>query len=144
MLDGRLFVVGGRECDKCQVFDGFCWRLAAALPAARCGAACLARGGKLVVVGGMVGDDEDEDGSVVCYDPRADAWEAVTDAGSGALPPLPAPRGGCRVAALGPEPGAELVLVGDPGLLRLRDGAWAEVPGGFDFRFMEAGSVVLG
>ena len=43
-----------------------------------------------------------------------------------------------------PEPGAELVIVGDPGLLRLRDGAWAEVPGGFDFRFMEAGSVVLG
>ena len=45
---------------------------------------------------------------------------------------------------LGPGPRAELVLVGDPGLLRLRDGAWAEVPGGFDFRFMEVGSVVLG
>ena len=85
VLNGRLFVAGGYDCGKLQVWDGTAWTLKADLPAARFGAASAVHDGKVMVIGGAVNNQETA--SVIVYNPESDTWAAAE--------PLPAPRSGC-------------------------------------------------
>ncbi len=88
VLDGCLYVAGGSTgefdvgtelglLDQLQMFDGHGWTLKAPLPTARMDARMVAFDGQLVLLGGMVEDDE---GCLECaddiltYDPRTNLW----------------------------------------------------------------------
>ena len=77
MLNGRLYVMGGDDCNKLQVLEkseenGFSWTVKAQLPANRHDAASVVRDGKIWVIGGF-GDGGLTD-SVTIYDPEHDSW----------------------------------------------------------------------
>ena len=104
------------------------WTLRASLPRPRRGAACAARDGKVMVMGGTVvvldddGDPEDEQptASVLVYDPRADRWEASASS-------LPEPRWACRALT---HDGILLVVGGGESPFCYANGTWAALADG--------------
>ena len=88
MLNGRLYVMGGRGCNKLQVLEmseeiEFSWTVKADLPAARRLAASVVHEGKLWLMGGLIDQEATEltTEDVAIYDPENDTWAAG--------PPLP-------------------------------------------------------
>ena len=77
MLNGRLYVMGGMDCDKLQVLEmseenGFSWTVKADLPAARYDAGSLVHEGRLWLISGKI--DWRPSNSVAIYDIDADSW----------------------------------------------------------------------
>lgn len=109
VIDGRLFVVGGRQALKqpdgslrqvnraeLEVYDPATdrWTTRAAMPKPQGGLAAAAHGGRLYVFGGEQWVPERKVfADAWVYDPRRDRWSA--------LPPLPTPRHGLGAATLG-------------------------------------------
>lgn len=101
-IDGRVFVVGGRE-GTIPSIGGDVWELSADRDAwierqpmrtPRAGAAATVLGGRIYVAGGE-GNPDDPRGvfdDLEAYDPQADAWSA--------LAPMPTPRHGAGMAAV--------------------------------------------
>lgn len=105
VIDGRLYVVGGRDgsitahTDRVDVYDpaADAWSSAASMPTSRGGMAAGVLGGLLFVAGGE-GNDADPSGvfaEVEVYDPIADAWSSVE--------PMPIPRHGTGGAVIDGE-----------------------------------------
>ncbi|MES2888128.1 MAG: kelch repeat-containing protein [Pseudomonadota bacterium] len=109
VIDGQLFVVGGRQAIRqpdgslrqvnvaaLEVFNPSTgrWTSRAPMPQAQGGLAASAHGGKLYVFGGEQWVPEQKVfGDSWVYDPAADRWSA--------LPPLPTPRHGLGAATVG-------------------------------------------
>ncbi len=109
VIDGRLFVVGGRQALKqadgslrqvnlaqLEVYDPATdrWTTRAPMPLAQGGLAAAAHGGRLHVFGGEQWVPERKVfADAWVYDPAQDRWSA--------LPPLPTPRHGLGAATLG-------------------------------------------
>ena len=98
VLNGRLYVMGGCDCDRLQVLEyseenGFSWSVKGDLPwvkpcIERYSAGSAVVDGKLWLVGGLVTEEDEGIGqeptaSVSIYDPSLDSWAAG--------PPLPRP-----------------------------------------------------
>ncbi len=131
MLNGRLFVAGGVDSDRLQMWDTKKWTLKAPMPATRQKAASVVHEGKMMVIGGHV--DNLHTASVILYDPQTDTWADG--------PPLPSPRFGCRAV----EHVGAIILVGGGPPLRFKDNEWADLhvlPA--DLHFPATGSVLLG
>ena len=132
VLNGRLFVAGGVNSDRLQMWDTKKWTLKAPMPAVRHYAASVVHEGKMMVIGGMMYWQPTT--SVILYDPQTDTWADG--------PPLPSPRFGCQAV----EHAGAVILVGGGPPLRFADGRWAElpdVPGGHR-RLASVGSAFLG
>ena len=109
VIEGRLFVVGGRQALKqpdgslrqvnlaqLEVYDPATdrWTTRAPMPLAQGGLAAAAHGGRLYVFGGEQWVPERKVfAEAWAYDPARDRWSA--------LPPLPTPRHGLGAATLG-------------------------------------------
>lgn len=109
VIDGRLFVVGGRQAIKqadgslrqvnvphLEVYDPRTdrWSVRAPMPQAQGGLAAAAHGGRLYVFGGEQWVPEQKVfANAWVYDPTSDRWRA--------LPPLPTPRHGLGAAVIG-------------------------------------------
>lgn len=109
VIDGRIFVVGGRSAQKqadgslrqvnvatLEVFDpaSNTWTTRRPMPQARGGLAAAAYRGKLYVFGGEQWVPEQQVfADAWVYDPAADRWDA--------LPPMPTARHGLGAATLG-------------------------------------------
>ena len=122
VLNGRLYVMGGRNCDKLQVLEmseerEFAWTVKADLPAERYAAASAAHEGTLRLMGGYVGGDPEPSTSVILYDPANDAWAAGPDL------PDPGGYGGCSATIFD----GQIHLVTRGAVLEHSEGAWAEV-----------------
>lgn len=109
VLDGRIFVVGGRKNQQqpdgsqlqhnvanLEVYDprDDVWEIRAPMPQAQGGLAAAALDGKLYVFGGEQWTPTQQVfGAAWVYDPATDAWEPNPD--------LPTPRRGLAAAAVG-------------------------------------------
>lgn len=109
VIDGRLYVVGGRQALKqadgslrqvnvaqLEVYDPATrrWTTRAPMPQAQGGLAAAAHGGRLFVFGGEQWVPEQKVfADAWVYEPASDRWRA--------LPPLPTPRHGLGAATLG-------------------------------------------
>ena len=136
VLNGRLYVMGGRNCNKLQVLEiseenGYSWSVKGDLPWAK---PCIERysagsavvDSKLWLVGGLVTEEDDEEDEeneeeltapVSIYDPSLDSWAAG--------PRLPrAIRACCGAAAHG----GEIHVISGGGAFVYRDGAWGASP----------------
>ena len=101
VLNGRLYVIGGRHNNKLQVLEmtaetGLYWSRKwfrkADLPANRAAAASVVHEGRIWVMGGEVGEENEPSASVITYDPVTDEWEMG--------PPLPSPQIGCTAVTI--------------------------------------------
>jgi N-acetylneuraminic acid mutarotase len=155
VLNGQLFVAGGttqlltmttdgmiresgitgfqRLSDTLQIWDGEQWTIKANLPTGRACAASFVHGGKMIVVGGRVPTDVDNEWgspspSVVEYDPQTNRWQIGT--------PLPSSMSCCSAV----EHSGSMIVFGcarEPTgdyhrtvgrTLRYEQGTWHEVP----------------
>ena len=112
--------MGGSECDKVQVLEmseenGFSWTIKADLPAARDGAASVAREGKVWLIGGLVGNEDGHNKDVMIFDPADDTWVA------GLALPVDEHPGLYRAAVLD---GEVHVTHDGAGVLRYNGAAW--------------------
>ena len=135
VLEGRLYVMGGNECNKLQVLEMskenvFTWSVKADLPADRSDAASVAHEGKIWLIGGTA--DRVVTTSVLIYDIDADSW--------GTGPALPWAAYGPRAAKLN----GEIYVLRKDGYWVYRGTAWVDVPGGPGFGYAECSSVRLG
>ena len=148
VLNGRLYVMGGLDCNKLQVLEmseenEFTWTVKAELPSSRFDAASAAVDGKLWLIGGTA--NWLASNSVLIYDIDADSW--VTG------PSLPRATYGVRAAALN---GEVLVIPADtaagarghyaviPGNWVFRGAAWVDVPGGRAAVLSASAPILLG
>ena len=92
VLNGRLYVIGGRGSRKLRVLElkrsGPSWSCKADLPDARHAAASVVFRGRIWLMGGWVNGKSTA--SVIMYDDKADKWLRG--------PPLPVPCRDCRAA----------------------------------------------
>ena len=136
VLDGRLYVLGGVDCNKLQVLEmseenGFAWTVKADLPASRHSAASVVHEGRLWLIGGEI--DDEPTASVIIYDIASDSWAVG--------PALPRPIARGRAAELD----GEIKFTDETCSLALRNGAWAQETAPPTRRFSPAcESVVLG
>ena len=77
VLNGRLYAMGGRHCDKLQVLEmseenEFSWTVKAELPDERYQAASVVHEGKIWLIGGLTNWELNR--SVLIYDIDADSW----------------------------------------------------------------------
>ena len=136
VLNGRLYVMGGTNCDKLQVLEmseenEFTWTVKADMPSVRCDAASAVVHGKLWLMGGLVEYFEDT-ATVTIYDPATNTWDAG--------PELPQP-GPYHAAILDGE-----LRVGNQqaGTLRYNGTAWVGAGGAPLRRRGACASVLLG
>ena len=80
VLNGKLYVAGGANCDKLQMWDPETgvWSVKADLPRPRDHSPCYAQDGKLVLSGGIewslnVGAPP-RASTVIVYNPQTDSW----------------------------------------------------------------------
>ena len=136
MLNGRLYVMGGVECNKLQVLEmseenEFTWTVKADMPTAQYDAASAVVDGKLWVMGGSIHDDVTD--NVAIYDIEADSW--------GTGPALPhAPRG----AAHATTHDGEVCLLSPRGAWVLRNATWVVVRGAPGTHYPACASILLG
>ena len=122
VVGGRLYVMGGRECNRLQVLEmteenQFSWSVRADLPAERgLAASAAAVDGKLWLMGGSptytAGD------SVFVYDIARDSWAAG--------PALPRPLALCRATVHD----RQIYLFGHDGILRHGNAGWVAAEAG--------------
>ena len=140
MLNGRLYVMGGFQCNKLQVLDmseenEVSWTVKADLPAERFNAASVAHEGKLWLIGGC-NSSETMNNSVLIYDIDADSW--------GTGPALP--EYACDLCAT--KLNDEVYITGvraDLGATWIyRNAMWERLPGGPGVDSSTFASVILG
>ena len=139
MLNGRLYVMGGLDCDKLQVLEmseenEFTWSVKADLPAARYRAASIGHEGKIWLIGGAV--NHQASSSVLIYDIEADSW--------GTGPALPRATDRVRAATLNGELFVNCRLERELVNWIYRNAEWAEGPGGLDGEYGALASILLG
>ena len=140
VLEGRLYVMGGWECNKLQVLEwkeeenGFSWTVKADLPAECYNAAAGVVDGKLWLIGGARADLEgarDFVTDVNVYDPAVDTWAVGT----------PLPRAGECTATVH---AGEIHVFLDDSILVYRDAEWQYAGACFDVEGATRQSIVLG
>ena len=120
VLNGRLYVMGGYECNQLQVLEmseenEFNWTVKAELPAWRAFAACCVFEGRLWLMGGALADGSTA--SVFAYDTDNDSWAPG--------PALPRAVAGARATTLD----GEVYFTGSDGEEWVyRNEAWVDVP----------------
>ena len=138
MLNGRLYVMGGRDSNKLQVLEmteenGLAWTVKADLPANRNGAASVVHDGRIWVMGGCVAG-EGPTASVLTYDAEADTWATG--------PSLPSPCANCRAATID---GGIHLNDARPQTFQYKNAAWSEVQEGVEnMQSPVLGCVLLG
>ena len=118
--------MGGMDSNKLQVLEmteenGWSWSCKAELPALRYGAASVVHNGRIWVMGGHEGVDEQPSESTITYDAEADTWETA--------PPLPYGLTYCSAATT--EDGIislfhEVGLTHGCRVLQYRNAAWSQ------------------
>ena len=138
VLNGRLYVMGGRGSNKLQVLEmteenGLSWSCKADLPAERYYAASVVHDGKIWVMGGWVGEvGEGVSASVITYDAEADAWETA--------PSLPERCSHCQAFMFD----GHISIVTNGRRFEYTNAAWLQVTGAFPASRSVCGSLRLG